>query len=215
MNVTLNRNSWHYKIYSTVLDENPPKSLCPYFWSLVAIIVFSPIILLIGGIGWTSKKFDQLTKWVSPPKQKPEKTWEQVQKEWDEERVKSEKRRQRVNKRMDIFIWIAKYIIVPIAALGLVVLVYLSANKIGWYEFLISVLVGILIMSPILGFVWFIEKYGEKIGGFIGKVFRKINPFNWSVTKIIGGMIYSTYKKACPLINWEGENSKETENVYN
>ena len=214
MNVTLNKNSWHYKLYSTVVDDNPPKSLCPYFWSLVAIILFSPFILLIAGGGWFLGKLEKARNFVIPPKKSEPKTWEQIEKEWEEDRKRDEARMKRMNKGLDIFIFTMKWIVAPVLGLLLLYFIYQSATKIGWLEFFMGLGVGIIFILPILGFIWLVDKYGEHIGGFFGRIFKKLNPLNWSITKIIGGMIYATYKKACPIINWEGKEENETENVY-
>ena len=120
----------------------------------------------------------------------------------------------RMNKGLDIFIFTMKWIVAPVLGLLLLYFIYQSATKIGWLEFFMGLGVGIIFILPILGFIWLVDKYGEHIGGFFGRIFKKLNPLNWSITKIIGGMIYATYKKACPIINWEGKEENETENVY-
>lgn len=54
--VTLNKNSWHYKIYDYFVGGEP-KSLCPYFWTLVALFIFSPFILLVFGFAFLMEKY--------------------------------------------------------------------------------------------------------------------------------------------------------------
>lgn len=216
MDIKLNKKSWHAKVYQLVVDSEPPKSLCPYFWSLVAIIIFSPIIFLIMGTAWLTKVAEDTKVNLFPPKQKPERSWEDIRKEWDEERIRDKKRAATMDKIFEVFITVMKWVVLPLIAVGVLYIVYASGTKMGWGQFFTSILIAILIMLPILFLVWLIEKYSYKIGGFFGKVLSTINPFNWAVTKIVGGMIYATYKKACPIIEWEGEeNKKETENVYN
>jgi hypothetical protein len=44
--VSLNKNSWHYKLYDWITKGDTPKTLCPYFWMMVGIILLLPILVL-------------------------------------------------------------------------------------------------------------------------------------------------------------------------
>lgn len=217
MNLTLNRNSWHAKLYTLVLESEPPKTLCPYFWTLFAIFVFSPIILVIVSMGWVIKGFESVKTSVYTPKPKPEKTLEEIRKEWDEQKIRDARRSNNVDLVLNVFIFTIKWVVAPLAALFLIYAVYISGTKMGWGTLLLTLLIAIICMVPVLGLIWLFDKYQYTIGGFLGRVFKTLNPFNWSITKMIGGMIYATYKKACPIIQWEGGDNNETENenVYN
>ena len=53
MKVTLHKNSWHVNLYRWVTGENPTynfKSICPYFWTTIAFVLISPLILIFKGL---------------------------------------------------------------------------------------------------------------------------------------------------------------------
>ena len=108
---------------------------------------------------------------------------------------------------------IAKWIVLPILVIALVYLIYYGGEKYGWLSLLIRIGLALLFIGIIFGIVVFIEKITETLGGGFNKVWKYINPFKWTITKMIGGMIYAWYKKSCPLIEWEGGDT-QTEESY-
>jgi len=210
MNVTLNQNSWHFKIYSKVVGNTPPKTLCPYFWSLVAIITLSPLLLFVHIVGLVTKFFDNIEKNRRIKKEmKDTRTNEEImeayRKKWDEEDRKEKESVERWNKITEVVTIFFKWVVLPLGCVSVIYFIYSTGNKIGWYQLLALVAVSIGFIAFIFFWVWLIEKYGNKIFGPIGRGLGKLNPFKWGVTQIIGGMIYSVYKKACPIITWEGK----------
>jgi hypothetical protein len=220
MNVNLKKESWHYKIYAAVIDDNPPKSLCPYFWSLVAIFVFSPLILFVFSIMWIDKKIKHLWSLIYKPKPKPQKSWEILVKENEVKRIKREKIRKIKDNVSNGVRFVSVYYLVPILLVLFILLIYTVGDKMGWLEFFMTVGLAIGIVAVValilLGVAYLLEKYSNKLTNMLVGVIDYINPFKWGIFQIVGGMIYATYKKSCPIINWEDniETKKETENVY-
>ena len=213
MNVTLKQNSWHFKLYSRVIDDNPPKTLCPYFWSLVTILLFSPIILIMFLIKWTIEGIGYVKKNITPTKVEPEKSFEErleaMKKQIEKEDKKEERRRKILDFMVGIGSLLFKWVVLPSLAIGVIYTFFLAGNKLGWLQFLgvIAFVVGVIL--TIFGFIWTIDTYGHKVIHPVGRVLRKLNPLKWGVIQIIGGMIYATYVKACPVIEWEDKVSKE------
>lgn len=218
MNVTLKQNSWHYKLYSKVISNNPPKTLCPYFWSLVAILLFSPALI----IGWLfsqiGKGFTWVRKSLTIEKKREslseEQRWQEIKKKIDEM-----ERRDRINRhRWDIIsnftTKLFKWVVLPLLAVGVVYSIFQGVNKLGLIPFLIAIGISLGIILVVVGFIWLSDKYGSRIVNPIMDNLIKINPAKWSVVQLIGGMIYSFYVKACPIIQWEDKKVKEQE-VWN
>jgi F0F1-type ATP synthase membrane subunit a len=179
---------------------------------MVGILVVSPFLLLIFII---ESVFNYLKKLKPTPKQTPEKTYDQLVQEYleieNKNRIKREKNRRIVNYGTTIFLWV----LVPLLVIFLLWIIYDAGSRIGWLILLKGLLGAIGVMTLISLFVWglteFVDNYGSKIGGTVGRFFNYINPLNWGVTQMVGGMIYSAYKKVCPVINWEGDDEKTTE----
>ena len=184
MNITLNKDSWHFKIYSMVFRDKTPKSLCPYFWSMVAIVVFSPILLSLRLITIIMRFLTDLFSRKEKPAKKPtsEMTEEEMKKEIDDL-----KRREKIS-------GIIGKIVVGIFLLSLLALLslslYLGVKKDGWYVVLRSLFALIGIGTTIFGTISGILKHGDKIN-------------NLNVIKVPSAMIKAIYTKTCPIINWK------------
>lgn len=215
MNVTLKQNSWHFKLYSKVIDDNPPKTLCPYFWSLVAIFLFSPFLLSILLIKRINDVYVYVRKNLTVNKEVPKKTVEEIIAEMDKKLEKHVKKQKRIDLMVGVGALIFKWVVLPLLVVGFIYLLFLAGNKIGWFGFLISIVVGIGIMAFIFGIIWTVDNYGHKISKPIGRGLSKLNPTKWSITQIVGGMIYATYIKACPVIEWEEKITKEKVHGHN
>ena len=214
--VKLNKNSWHYRYYSQIVGSYTPKSLCPYFWSLVGLLMLSPFIFFIYYMtmfsDYVTKKIDKIL-----PKKKVKYDYPKNDDEWVEYFKKqnelSERREKYWDKIFSKTTIIAKWIVLPILVIALVYLIYYGGEKYGWLSLLIRIGLALLFIGIIFGIVVFIEKITETLGGGFNKVWKYINPFKWTITKMIGGMIYAWYKKSCPLIEWEGGDT-QTEESY-
>lgn len=203
MNITLNKNSWHYKIYSKIVDDTPPKSLCPYFWTLVAILIFLPLILVVMGYVWVGKRINNIKNSVSPRKDVPAMSIEDINKKIEKDEEKRKKKLEIHKKFLKIFQLFIQWILLPFLGGFLIWVFYSIIQKDGILVSLIPILIVMVFVILVFGITLFLDKYGERIGGGLSKFFNLINPFKWSITQIIGGMIYATYKKVCPIINWE------------
>ena len=64
--INFNVDSWHFKYYKFVTGNSKPKTLCPYFWTLLFIIPLSfiivPFILLFKLIGYSWERSEQKEK---------------------------------------------------------------------------------------------------------------------------------------------------------
>lgn len=207
--VTLNKNSWHFKYYSMIVSDNPPKSLCPYFWTMVIIMLLSPIVACFLSINWVMKNVTAFFDSVVPKKQKPAETYEQIIARWDREEASKKKRERFWNKAADVFLFIVKYAILPTLGLFLIFVLYTHTVKVGWLVMLITVGVVVLFALFIIGIIKLFELFEDQLSKSTSKFFTLINPFNWKATKILGEMIKAQYTKMCPLITWTGENDKE------
>ncbi len=204
--VSLNKNSWHFKYYSFVVSDTPPKTLCPYFWTMVALIIISPLIAVISLFVFIHKHISLFFDKVVPKKQKKEKSFEQIEKEWELMKVNKKRREEKWNKIGDKVSWGFKFIVLPLLLVGLIYKVFTWGVKIGWIKFLVHLGLAILIIALFLGFIFLWEKFIDKVYDRIS--FKRLNPFNWKITNIIGEMIKTAYTKACPLITWQ-----ETETI--
>jgi hypothetical protein len=179
MDITLKKDSWHFKIYSKVISENTPKSLCPYFWRWVAMIICSPILILF----WLMKVLTKLFE----SKPKPKKSINDMTEDELSEEIERYKKRE---KRVEIFAKIFAGIGGLFLLLMLVSSMYLSVKKVGWFNFFRDIfsLVGIMVSV-----YWTI--------GILSKTSKKIGDSN--VVKVPLAMIKAIYTKTCPIINWK------------
>jgi vacuolar-type H+-ATPase subunit I/STV1 len=179
MNITLKKTSWHFKIYSNVISETPPKSLCPYFWCWVVIIVGSPFFILCEIMKFLSKVFEG--------KSKPKKLINEMT---DQELIEEN---EILNKRLNKTEIIGKIFLGVSLLFGVTLLilsVYLGIKKDGWYVFLRTIFCNIGIWTTIYWTVILIMKCSKKIK-------------NSNVIKVPVEMIKSVYTKTCPIINWK------------
>jgi hypothetical protein len=205
MQITLDTNSWHYKLYSKVFNGKPPKSLCPYFWTIVALVVFSPFLLILFIMFSVMEWYDK-TKKKYFPKEEVLMTYEELNKYWIEEEEKDKKRDefwQNVGNKIQTFFslfFIALFLFLIYAFIA-------NSIKIGWLLTLKTIGFSLLIGGSIVLFFWLLGRVFK----LIIPVVEKIKPTSWSITKMIGGMIYATYTKACPLIEWKGLKTEKEE----
>lgn len=209
--VTLNKNSWHFNYYSKIVSDTPPKSLCPYFWTMVLLTLISPIVVLIMGLVYVYQKIDKFFDDVVPKKQKvhkpeKEKTLEELIKERDEIRQRDKVRVERWNKLSNGFFWSVKYILLPLFVIFIGYEIFQAGVKMGWLKLFLTFGTGIVSILILFGLIWFFDTYGGRIG-------RAINPLNWKFVQIVGEMINVAYTKACPLITWEEENKTENDTI--
>lgn len=176
MQINLNKESWHARYYRFASESDRlPKSLCPYFWSLVFLLVTFPVIVLI-------KIVDHIvnTQWNSRQER-----LEKMDFETRESYFKREKKREEIMvKSGKAFVGLLLLFI----GVVLVMVFAMAVEKLGWVKALLSFL-GSLGGIFLFGYVWFIFITRAEIG-------------EWLRKSIIVIMIRSAYEKACPLISW-------------
>lgn len=183
--VTLNKDSWHFKYYSSIVDDSPPKTLCPYFWTMVALIIFSPIIFLFRGIL-------KLVDFLDIKKSEKNKVLSDGE---------YEKRLANKEKRNKILILIGKVIFwgfIGFFVCLILALLFHGVQKVGVWV----IIRGFLLVIGFFTIAYHILKFVIDKSEYIGNFF-KLKIFTLPIE-----MIVATYKKACPLVDWK---TNETE----
>ena len=188
MKIQLNKNSWHFNYYSSVISDRTPKTLCPYFWTMVTLIVLSPVLLpFMLGI--------KINKMIPKKKPVPKKSiFDMTDEELDVET-------KRINKRLKRSEIVGK-IVMTIFILFIVSLVvltfYLGAKKDGWFEVLKTMFSLIGLWSVMYFTITFLIEHN--VGSKVSKMLCGVSKCN--IIRVPVEMIKSFYTKACPLINW-------------
>jgi lipopolysaccharide/colanic/teichoic acid biosynthesis glycosyltransferase len=179
MNITLKKDSWHFKIYSKVLSDKAPKSLCPYFWQWVVIILTSPILILIQIMIFLSKVFEAKPK---PKKYSHDMTDEELQKEI----ARIDKKLKRSERAANIVLGVGGTLVLAMMVLSM----YLGIKKVGWFEFFKNMFAMVGLMVSVYWTIVLLSKTSKKIG-------------NMNFVKVPLDMINAIYTKTCPIINWK------------
>lgn len=202
MKIKLNTESWHYKFFNKSLPyTTPPKSLCPYFWILVGLIITYPFFKLVMGLTDLSNRLAKMF----PKKEKQRYSAEEWLERWDMERAKEKRKAARMEKLGNYGFKAFMFVIVPSAILYGCYQLYLSAQVVGWLHILIATGVTLGIIICLVGLVFFFEWFSEKYFTKIGNGIVKFSIFIFTPLKWIGWMIKAMYENACPLVQWEGE----------
>jgi hypothetical protein len=184
MEISLSRHSWHAKYYNFVKGYYPTyefKSLCPYFWTIVTLILLSPVIViwkvLKPFIKGTIKSAGNVIaisvgKVLSKPRKKPSKF-----SKWYDRNGKK------------IGEWFGKIYLITIGSSALI------AALIGTIFFFQE-------NGAWLGFVYIFAIIGGLVS-LILLIWMVISFFETDSWKMIKGMIYSTKNKVCPMITWK------------
>lgn len=215
MKVTLNRESWHYRLFKKELPyTNAPASLCPYFWTIVGLCLVTPFLSAGRGL-------ERLSKWVAnlipKPKEvvKPQQSHEEWIAEWDARRKKDKIKQERLDKFGKIFGKGLLYLLFIVAGIAITFVLYTVVTESKLMELVVALILFASMVGFVLGLVWAIEKFGHHLSNGVISFFKWINPLKWSITKMIGWMIISGYTKMCPLVEWSGEEIKKEETYQN
>lgn len=202
MAIKLNTDSWHYRMFKREFEySEPPKTLCPYFWITVALCIITPFQMLFKGFDSIMKKIVS----VFPKKAKVEKTMDEWEREYKEQRQKQKIKQARMEKIGKFFGKVFMYGVAPILLIILVYGMFKEFQKLGWYHALaglgICIVIAIFIVAiyTLIGFLF--DRYSTKVGNTI----TKFSVFIFTPLKWIGWMIKAGYEKACPLVEWEGD----------
>lgn len=199
MEIKLKTNSWHFKLYTLVASDTPPRSLCPYFWSLVGIIITSPLILIAYGFVKLSDKISEGVKWLQHQeyikrKPKPKKTVEELLEKWRRDEEASAK-------RVILLAKIGKVLLITLVV-SIITLMLIFMKEDSWIEFFIALGASFVIILSIVGAVAIFDWFN------LGEKFEKFTPLKWlkesSGYQLVIGIIVATYTKLCPIIQWQG-----------
>jgi hypothetical protein len=181
MLVNLSRSSWHSKYYNFVKGYYPTyefKSLCPYFWTIVTLILLLPVILIWKGfktfVVTPTKKIAKVVK--KEPKYKPYKEPTKFVK-W------CQKNDSKITKGFQyLYFGLMGGLLVLMLSVG----VYNLFSTEGFLMGVIYIFAGIGALTTTVLTVWGIISFFETD--------------TWTMIK---GMSYSIKNKVCPMITWE------------
>jgi hypothetical protein len=179
--VSLNKDSWHFKYYSWIIGSDAPKTLCPYFWTMVAIVSLAPIVVffkLLGMLGsYLEKRSDaKILKKFKDPNYDPDKEYEKM------------KKREKIG---EITGKIALGFLILFAMFVIGVVFYESSTKYGWFEVLknLMAIIGLITVFLLSIFGLMELQLGRRIA-------------NSNFIQVPKSMIIAVYTKACPLVEW-------------
>lgn len=199
MKVNLNKDSWHFQYYKflTMTEGVPiaPKSLCPYFWSLVFLTFALPVILI--------------AKMVLAAMERSHRSTEEARSKWTPEQwdMWSERRKKKQESYQAIMPKVGKACLALALTALAAMLIYgciMLTIKGDWLKFLLEMGKAFAIASIVFGIIWIISKKGGAAARWIRRSF---------LVNFVGGMIYAAYNKACPIIQWEEEAKSENTNL--
>jgi hypothetical protein len=197
MQVTLNKKSWHFWLYSKVVSDKPPSSLCPYFWSVFGITLLLPVILFAAGFIWIAEYFSE---------KKYNKIREMSIEEWVILQNKKEQRAKKINRNSELAGKVILIVILTLAAITLIVALVEGVKKLGFWSMVQGILTGIGAIVVVFVTIWLLLEYWPS--KWLRKMISYINPFKWKISLVIWEMIKTIYTKACPLIKWN-ENAEK------
>ena len=189
MKIQLNKNSWYFKYYSSVISDRTPKTLCPYFWTMVTLIVLSPVLIpFMLGV--------KISKMIPKKKPVPKKSiFDMTNEELDTEN----KRLGKVLKRSEIVGKIVMTTFGLFIASLLIISFYLGAKKVGWFEVIRNLFSLIGIWSVMYFTITFLLEHN--VGSKVSKMLCGVS--NKNIIRVSFEMVKSFYTKACPIINWK------------
>lgn len=181
--VTLSRSAWHVKFFTWATGSAPKwNNLCPYFWSLVSLLIISPLLLLWKIVKLIFKGLVLIVKAVAKTiPEKPEK--EYVYKEPTPQSIK----------RLQIFGSIQKWIgrIFITLYFSLIVI----AIGMGLYQLFMTK--GALIsLTYIFAFIGVIAVSVAILWGLFSY-------FESDTHEMVKSMFIAKKQKYCPHINWK------------
>jgi hypothetical protein len=204
MAIKLKAESWHYKFFKKQLPyTSAPRTLCPYFWMLVGLLVTYPIIKIGNGI---DTFFTWLVGFIPKTKEK-EQSQEEWEREYKEKRRKAKIKEEKMHRIGKFFSNIFFYGVLPIIGCILIYFIGRELIRIPLINTLVAFGICIVLAVIIVGIVELGERWGDKVIDFLIKIIG--TPIKWCWLMIKAG-----YEKACPLVEWEGEVYKETERDY-
>lgn len=220
MAIKLKTDSWHYRFFDKNFPHSsPPKSLCPYFWILVGLMVLYPFIKGAEIVMALGNAFGKLFS----PKIKPEpyETFEEKLERWKAENERERRKQERMEKIGKLFGKFLFYVVLPLAMIFLLVYIWVTAQRFGWYDVLIAIGITIAGTASFVSLLYLIDnantswdnsEWGQKINIRLSKIFDgvvKVMEYIVTPLKWIGWMIKASYEKACPIVEWEDNKVKE------
>jgi MFS family permease len=190
MKITLNKESWHSRFYKwAIKTEDLPKTLCPYFWIMLFIVLTSPVLIVVRSITWIFGKIGQLFK-------KKEKEILSEEEEFD--------RMIKQTRRMVL----ASKIVLTGSLLLLITMVTFVLwdvhHKHSWKEILVIFFMFVGMITTVILSIWGLIALIKAL-----RIERITETRIWIKTgaafSIIWAALVGIKEKACPIINWSAE----------
>lgn len=177
MQITLSKNNIFSRYYRWVFRDRLPMSLCPFFWTMIFLIILSPIILTYKLVMYI---YDNVHFPSKPRKERSVEYWEKR----NERNKKSEKMASKIGK---VFFGL----IIVFYAFVLIMFIVTSIGNVGWLHFFIYLFSLVGLIGSIIGVLYsfittdILERIGKS-----------------TIIQIPVHMISAIYHKMCPIINW-------------
>lgn len=249
------KEAWHVKLFKWLFNEDPTKmykTMCPYFWSYVVIIVTLPLIMVIKMFGKAGTKL--LNRARTYKERQRTVKGEEFTKDlkinigkltakdayliykssnWSEYYYSmTEKQRSKIIKLAGVreteiaeskkvmrakvkeykesrsFTMLSYIFSISLCVIAGYYMYKLYVNydflPVDWDSLKAFLIVGVCIIIAVIVLryiIYFLEEKGSIL----------LVPFTWiwKGIKLVGDMVYTTYKKSCPLITWEDENKNK------
>jgi MFS family permease len=177
MQITLSKNNIFSRYYRWVFRDRLPMSLCPFFWTMIFLIVLSPIILTFKLAMYIQDNVHFPNK---PRKERSAEYW----KKRNERNKKTEKLSTKIGK---VFFGL----IIAFNTVLVIIFIVTSIGEVGWIKFFIYTFSLIGLIGSIVGvlYAFITTDILERIG-------------RSPIIQIPVHMISAVYHKMCPIINW-------------
>lgn len=179
-----NEKSWHARYYKWVVSDTLPQGGCSYFWSIIALVLFSELIFFFWFLVFIVGLFSFERKKI-----------ERTPEEWD---AYYARQRKCENRKEKLAIVTGKIFVGFIAAvlLGLIIWGILNAKGGDWVKLLIilGIIAGAVGVIILLRWVWLKLKLGNQL-------LKIIKPLGYPF-RYIWSMIVAIYTNSCPKITW-------------
>lgn len=190
MQITLSKNNIFSRYYRWVFRDRLPMSLCPFFWTMIFLIILSPIILTYKLVMYIH---DNVHLTVTPSKPRKERTADY----W----AGREKRNKKFEKWSSLIGKVIFGLLMTFYGVMIIIFIVVSVDKLGWFQFFVYLFSLVGLIGTIVGvlYAFLTTDLGEKI-------------IQSAVVQIPVHMISAIYHKMCPIINWVDKTETNTTN---
>ena len=194
--VNLRRSAWHVKFFMWATGK-PVKwnNLCPYFWSLVSLLLISPLLLAWKTVKTVVNGLIKIVKYIDSLFIKPTKDYVKSgnKTKGKKRKVKTTEQIIRKEKQIDAVKTVGKWIGYGFLGLyGLLAIFCVIMAFVGLFT-KFGFLMGIVYIFAVIGALAFIILVIYLIGSY----------FQSDTHEMVVGMFRAKKQKYCPHINWK------------